>query len=161
MEDQLITDYLERLEYLQRHIHQAVDPLPEAALDWVPGQDMNSVAVLLAHTAGSLRFWIGDVVDQTPSGRDRAAEFKVKNVGWDVLKSRLDENLKYIRGALEKLSLANLAETRLSRDGRTVTVAWALLHAVEHSSLHLGHIEVTSQMWTSTQHLPNPQSKAE
>ncbi len=104
---------------------------------------MNSIAVLIYHLTGAERFWIGDVVAQTPSGRDRDAEFKVKGIGQDTLKNRLNESLAYIRSVVEKLSPADLAETRTTPDGRRVTVAWAMLHIVEHSSLHLGHIELT------------------
>ncbi len=144
-------EYLSVLENCHKNILSTVEDLPQPALDWCPGTGMNSIAVLIYHLTGAERFWTGDVVDQTPSGRDREAEFKVSNVGLDVLRDRLSTSLNYIRGAVAKLSLADLAEKRLTPDGRIVTVTWALLHAVEHSSLHLGHIEVTRQMWQASQ----------
>ncbi len=148
MEDQFISDYLERLEYLQRHIHQAVDSLPAEALDWVPGQDMNSVAVLLAHTAGSLRFWIGDVAVGDPSDRVREREFQTRGQTKTSLLKHLDEVMAYARGALPRLSLDNLEEERNPGPGeKPRTRGWALLHALEHATLHLGHIELTSQLW--------------
>jgi len=137
-------------EEMVKYILNAVEGLPRPALNWKPEPDMNSIAVLVSHLTGADRFWIGDVVDQTPSGRDREAEFKVSNVGLDALKRQLNESLGDVRKAVEKLSLADLAEKRVTADGRTVTVTWALLHAVEHSSLHLGHIEVTRQMWQAS-----------
>lgn len=27
------------------------------------------------------------------------------------------------------------------------TVAWRLAHALEHTALHLGHMEITRQLW--------------
>ncbi len=152
--EKFFEEYFVILERIHNNILNAVEGLSQPALDWEPGPDMNSIAVLIYHLTGAERFWIGDVVDQTSSGRDRDAEFRVKNIGQDTLKSRLDESLGYVRQALEKLSLANLAETRAARDGEIVTVAWALLHAVEHSSLHLGHIELTRQMWQASQVTP-------
>ncbi len=149
--EKFFEEYLTTLDRCHSGILETVEGLPESALNWQPDPNMNSIAVLIYHLTGAERFWIGDVVDQTPSGRDREAEFKVKNVGLDVLRNRLDENLKYIRGALEKLSLADLAETRLARDGQTVTVAWALLHAIEHSGIHRGHIEIMRQLWQDSQ----------
>ncbi len=149
--EKFFEEYVTTLERCHNGILETVEGLPKSALNWQPGPDMNSIAVLIYHLTGAERFWIGDVVDQTPSGRDRDAEFKVKNVSLGVLKTRLDENLNYIRGAMEKLSLADLAETRTSRDGRTVTVAWALLHAVEHSGIHRGHIELIRQLWQDSQ----------
>ena len=140
-------EYLNVLQTCHDDIIKAMHGLSEPALDWQPGPEMNSITVLVYHLTGAERYWIGDVVDQSPSGRDRDGEFKVKNIGSDALKSRLDDNLDYARKVLEKLSPTDLAETRVSpRDGRTFTVAWALLHALEHSMLHLGHIEITRQL---------------
>jgi uncharacterized damage-inducible protein DinB len=140
-------EYLSTLENCHKDILKAMHGLSFDALDWKPRPDMNSITIMVYHLTGAERYWIGDVVDQSPSGRDRDAEFKVSDMGADALKTRLDDNLSYARKALEKLSLTDLAETRVSpRSGQTVTVAWALLHALEHSMLHLGHIEVTRQL---------------
>src|SRR5512141_1348565 len=125
--EKFFKEYLVILERCHSNILGAVEGLSGTALDWQPGSDMNSIAVLIYHLTGAERFWIGDVVDQTSSGRDRDAEFKVKNIGLDVLKGRLDESLKYVRSIVEKLSLADLPKTRRTPDGRTFTVAWALL----------------------------------
>ena len=54
MKDQFFADYLERLQDLQRRLHQEVRDLPAEAMDWSPGPKMNSVAVLLAHITGVL-----------------------------------------------------------------------------------------------------------
>ncbi|MEW6404958.1 MAG: DinB family protein [Chloroflexota bacterium] len=143
-------EYLSILEGCHNDIWRQIGDLTFDGLDWIPSPDMNSITVLVYHLTGAERYWIGDVVDQTPSGRDRNGEFRVKNMGADALKTRLDENMEYIRKAVGKLSLTDLAATRVSpRDGRTFTVAWALLHALEHSMLHLGHIEMTRQLWES------------
>jgi hypothetical protein len=32
-----------------------------------------------------------------------------------------------------------------------ITGGWALLHALEHAYLHLGHIQLTCQMWRQRQ----------
>jgi hypothetical protein len=69
-------------------------------------------------------------------------------VGIDVLKKRLGDNLEYARNALNNFTIQDLEVTRVSaRDGRTFTVAWALLHALEHTTLHLGQIQLTRQLW--------------
>lgn len=70
--------YLDRLQELHAGILRAIDGLPAAALDWVPGPGMNPIAVLVVHAAGAERYWIGDVVARDPSDRDRAAEFWVQ-----------------------------------------------------------------------------------
>ena len=140
-------NYLDLLHGCHNGILQAIEDLPPAALDWVPGQDMNSIAVLLAHITGSVRYWIGDIAAQQPSNRDRAAEFRVRGMEVDFFRKRLADNLEYARNVLDKMSLQDLESTRLSGDGRELTVAWALLHALEHATSHLGQIQITRQLW--------------
>jgi uncharacterized damage-inducible protein DinB len=142
------TDYVNLLQQSHNEILEALEELPSAALDWSPGPDMNSISVLVFHLTGAERYWIGDVAAQDPKERDRDAEFRVHDVGMDVLKKRLADNLEYARNALSNFTVQDLETTRVSaRDGRTFTVAWALLHALEHTTLHLGQIQLTRQLW--------------
>lgn len=141
-------EYLNILQTCHADILKALDGLPPAALDWILGPDMNSISVLVFHLTGAERYWIGDVAAQDPTERDRDAEFKVHEVGVHVLKKRLTDNTEYARTALEKFTIQDLEATRVSaRDGREFTVAWALIHALEHSTLHLGQIQLTRQLW--------------
>jgi uncharacterized damage-inducible protein DinB len=142
------TNYLDLLQDCHNGILQALDGLPQTALDWVPRQEMNSIAVLLAHITGSERYWIGDIAAQESSNRDRDAEFRVHGVEVDVFRKRLADNLEYARKVLEKMSLEDLEALRASPSNeREYTVAWALLHALEHATLHLGQIQITRQLW--------------
>ena len=142
------TSYLDLLQDCHNGILEALDGLPTAALDWVPGQEMNSISVLVFHLTGSERYWIGDIAAQEPSNRDRDAEFRVQGVEMDVLKKRLADNLEYAHNVLDKMSLQDLESARVSPNNeREYTVAWALLHALEHASLHLGQIQITRQLW--------------
>jgi len=148
----ILEDYWEQLQTLHEGIERAIEGLPQAAWDWAPGPDMNSLAVLIVHVAGAERYWIGDVAGRDPSARDRAAEFRTRGVDGAVLKRRLTEVLSHSRAVLEKLTLSELEELRVSpRDGRQFTVAWSLAHALEHTALHLGHIQITRQLWQQLQ----------
>jgi len=141
-------DYLNLLQDCHNGILEALEGLPPAALDWVPGQDMNSISVLVFHLTGAERFWIGDIAAQDPTERDRDAEFRVHDVEMDVLKKRLVDNLDYARRVLDKMSLQDLEASRVRpSDGREFTVAWAVLHALEHATSHLGQIQITRQLW--------------
>lgn len=139
-------DYLNLLKKCHDNIHKTMDGLPPEALDWVPGADMNSICVLVYHITGAERFWVGDVALQEPSNRDRDAEFKVKNLGEEFLRKRLDDGFAYTAAALERLTMQDLETPRTSARG-TFTIGWALLHALEHSHLHLGHLQITRQLW--------------
>jgi uncharacterized damage-inducible protein DinB len=141
-------DYLSLLRSCHNDIHKVLNGLPPEALDWVPGDDMNSISVLVVHLTGAERFWIGDVAAQEPSDRNRDAEFKAKGLGTDILKKRLNDSLTYASAALEKFSLQDLETPRSSpQTDREFTIGWSLLHALEHSMLHLGQIQLTSQLW--------------
>jgi uncharacterized damage-inducible protein DinB len=141
-------EYLKILQTCHTDILKAVDGLPSTALDWVPGKEMNSINVLVFHLTGAEQYWISDVTAQKPTTRDRDAEFKVHDVDVSILKKRLEDNLTFATSVLETLNLTDMESPRISpRDGREVTVAWALLHALEHSMLHLGQIQLTRQLW--------------
>jgi uncharacterized damage-inducible protein DinB len=140
-------DFINILQACHNEIMEVLAGLPSEALDWTPGPDMNSLSVIVTHLTGAERYWIGDVAAQEPSGRDRDAEFKVYGLDMAFLEKRLGDNLEYARNVVSRFSLEDLAATRKARDGESVTVAWALLHALEHSALHQGQIELTRQLW--------------
>ena len=149
MKDQFFVDYFERLTGLQQRLHRDVQDLPPAAMDWSPGPQMNpkmnSVAVLLAHITGVLHEGIDLALDEPPS-RVRAQEFQTHGVSSTEMLQRLDATIDYARDALPRLDLAELRKARMDEDG-PITCGWALLHALEHAYLHLGHLQLTCQLW--------------
>ena len=140
-------DYLNLLQDCHNSILEALEGLPPDALDWNPGPDMNSVSVLVVHLTGAERYWIGDIAAQDPNERDRDAEFRVHNVEMDILKKRLADNLEYARSTLNKFTIQDLETMRVTASGREYTAGWALLHALDHATLHLGQIQITRQLW--------------
>jgi len=146
-------DYLNNLQELHNDIQSVIEKFPQTAFDWTPPEvDLNSISVLIFHLTGAERYWLGDVVTRESSGRDREAEFQVRGMDHDALTDRLANSLVYIRPVLEKLTLQDLEKSRISpRDGREVTVAWALAHALKHTAIHVGHIQITGQLWEQRQ----------
>jgi len=141
-------DYQDRLNELHRDVSSAIDGLPREALDWSPGEDIPSVCVLITHLTGAERFWIGDVAGGVPSNRDREAEFNTKGLEVFDLRNQLEEVQIFEKELLAKISLIDLESICISpRTGRRFTVAWALLHALEHTAIHLGHIQIIRQLW--------------
>jgi uncharacterized damage-inducible protein DinB len=141
-------DYIDRLEDLHAQALHAMGTLPQEALDWKPGLDMNSFCVLIVHLAGAERYWIGDVAGGDPSGRIREQEFQAVGLDADALEVRLSDSLSYARGRLEKMTLQDLERECLSpRDGRKFTIDWALMHALEHTALHVGQLQILRQWW--------------
>ena len=73
--DPFFKDYYDRLSELHHDLAATIDGLPIEALDWSPGPDINSLSVLVAHTAGSERYWIGEVAGVDLAGSDRPQEY--------------------------------------------------------------------------------------
>lgn len=155
-------DFLEHLHTLHEDMARALDGLPRDALDWAPAEEMNSLAVLVVHTAGAERYWIGDVAGQRPSDRDREAEFRARGLDAAGLVRRLAEAEAVSREVLAALTLEDLQGQRTSpRDGRQFTVGWALAHALEHTGTHLGHAQIVRQLWEQCVDIPNWLPKVE
>jgi len=145
-------DYQDRLEELHRDILHKIDDLPVQALDWSPGEDIPSLGALVAHIIGAERYWIGDVAGGIPSDRDRDAEFNARGVDVATLISRVQELEIFEKGLLSKISTLDLESICISpRTGRRFSVGWALLHALEHTAIHLGHIQILHQLWEQSQ----------
>jgi len=138
----------DRFHELHTEVERALETLPPNALDWKPGKDMNSLSVLIVHLTGAERYWIGDVARGDPSNRDRDAEFQVEGLGAGELKRRISELEAYEKMSFEAMELSDLEKYRRSpRDGQEFTIAWALAHALEHTAVHVGHIQMLSQLW--------------
>jgi uncharacterized damage-inducible protein DinB len=145
--DQIFKDYLDLFAQLHANCKDLISVLPQQSLDWKPGEDMNSMCVLVTHLTGAERYWIGDVAMGEPSGRIRDDEFLAKEMSAEELIKKLDDSLAYIQAAFERLMVDDLSKTRVSpRDGREFSIGWAISHALEHTALHVGHIQITRQL---------------
>jgi uncharacterized damage-inducible protein DinB len=126
---------------------KAIDGLSTEALDWIPGPEMNSITVLVVHLTGAERYWIGVALNEPPV-RDREAEFKTKNLSMDALKALLVSADDYARQALNRLGPSDLETIRQSpRNAKSFSAVWCLAHALAHTALHTGHIQLTRQLW--------------
>jgi uncharacterized damage-inducible protein DinB len=146
--DKFMQQYLEILEALHREVVQLAQALPPEALDWTPGPETNSISVLAVHIAGAERYWFSDVIAGEPSGRVREAEFQSSGLSAVDLEQRLGSALTTCTTVLGSLHLAALDALRTSpRDGQVASVGWILMHILEHTAMHLGHIQLTGQLW--------------
>lgn len=148
--------YLSEISHLLSTLHATIDKavadLPDEALEWQPGAGMNSLGVLLAHTLGAERFWIGDVAGGEPSGRVRDDEFATTGKPVAYFAEQAQAVLAHSQQVLARLMPDELGKlVRVPGSSRAVTVAWAILHALEHTALHTGHIEITRQLWDHRQ----------
>lgn len=146
--DVLAAAILERLTFLHDSMKTTLAALPDEAIDWSPAADVNSVAVLLTHVAGSERFWFGEKVGGISAQRDRSAEFKVLGADRIELVALLDAALGLAAQVMERLSPSDLSRPAgVAGNGTPYDVAWALQHALEHVAVHTGHVELMRQWW--------------
>jgi uncharacterized damage-inducible protein DinB len=155
-----LENYLQRIEDLRRQVGELITDVPPEALDWRPIEKddehaTNSLAVLTAHIAGSEHFWIGEVVGRYPPTRDRDGEFATETTDASDLLRLLEEAGAETREVLSALSQADLDGTREAQ-GRTVPVRWGILHIIDHTALHLGHMQITYQLWMGGQSKDSP-----
>ncbi len=153
---QFFDDYIDRLGEHLNDLRAAIKGVSQEGLDWVPSVGMNSLAVLVVHTCGSGRYWVGDVGLGEPSERNRDAEFKVKGTSEADLLQKIDAFENYVQNALKSLALDDLQKNavggarRLREDVENkgiYSIGWTLLHTLEHTAVHVGHAQITRELW--------------
>lgn len=146
--EQYFFDCYERFSNVHKEIKNSIAGLSVEALDWVPAGNTNSISVLVVHLLEAEEFWAVSVAGNQPSSRVRDEEFAVSELSEHDLVVKLDETLNEIQTAFESYSFNDLQQLRTPEErDMTVTMGWAILHALEHSALHLGHIQITVQLW--------------
>jgi uncharacterized damage-inducible protein DinB len=155
-----LESYLQRIEDLRGQVSDLIADLPAEALNWRPTKGIeshatNSLAVLAAHVAGAEHFWIAEVIGGHPHTRDREAEFATQARDASELRRLLEETGVETQEVFSSLDGADLDGTR-KVEGQTVPVRWGILHVIDHTALHLGHMQITYQLWNEGQSRPSP-----
>lgn len=148
-----LENYLQRLEDLRGQIQNLITTVTPEQLNLRPlqteSEQTNSLAVLVKHVCGAEHFWIGEVLGGKPPTRDRQAEFSAHVDSHTELFQLLHQTSKETRAVLLAFSLDELELSRMV-EGKEVPVRWALLHVVDHTALHLGHMQMTHQLLTGS-----------
>jgi uncharacterized damage-inducible protein DinB len=155
-----LESYLHMIGDLRGQVRDLIADLPAEALDWRPLEELdehatNSLAVLATHIAGAEHFWISEVVGGCPPTRDRDAEFATTGSDASRLIQRLETVGVETQSVFSTLIATDLDGTREAR-GRTIPVRWGILHVIDHTALHLGHMQLTYQLWRGGQAGPSP-----
>ena len=145
--EQFFHDLLNRFDALHEDVKKSIHGLSTEALDWVPAGETNSINVLVTHLAAAEKFWAVDIALGKDSDRERPKEFLVSGLEETELIQILDSTLKVLKSAFEKMTIAELEQMRHSKThDMDVSAAWAILHALEHTAIHVGHIQITVQL---------------
>jgi uncharacterized damage-inducible protein DinB len=114
---------------------------------WRANPQSNSIGNLLLHLSGNVRQWIVSGIGGVIDARDRDAEFAERAIiPRDELLARLKQTLSEADRALANFRSDRLLE-RMQIQGSEVIALEAILHVVEHFSMHTGQIILMSKMF--------------
>jgi len=131
-------------------LHEEIIAILESAgpegWNWKPDfPDNNSLYSIANHTILSQYWWIQENLNQVKIQRDRPAEFTARAETLDELKKLFYDVEALTKQVLEPIPESDLQEQR-SVKGRSVTIEWIVMHVIEHTALHLGHMQITKQL---------------
>jgi uncharacterized damage-inducible protein DinB len=131
-------------------LHAALKGLGDEDLNRAPDfPGANSPYVIMTHTLGNIRAWVLGIACGADLRRDRPAEFASRGT-YEELGVAACKLSGEVEAGLQALDPATLDDRftptqELFGEGelREVSRREALLHPIEHASIHLGHIHVT------------------
>mgnify|MGYP001048100802 CR=1 FL=1 len=126
-----------------------IQGLDAAALNWSPGPEMNSIAVLYAHLLDAERFLLAAALGETVQ-RDREAAFRYQAPDAVALLQLIDAVEAESLARVDRLTEADLAAVRApagDRLNRRFPGAWWVLHALGHDREHIGQAMLTRQLY--------------
>ncbi len=161
MTNPMLPATLDMLQKLVDDIFQQLEGIPEEDLNtWRPRdgmRDVNTFFALATHTVGAGEFWILEAAGGRSMDRDRLAEFR--SVGsLEQLRARYDRWLTEsaeIFATIDDATLASIYE-RPANPERGMSEARrsraeCIAHALEHTAVHLGHLQLQRQLWDTEQ----------
>ena len=125
---------------LQR-IEHCVNQLSDEQLWWRPRPDMNSIANLILHLSGNVGQWVVSSVANTPSTRNRPAEFAQRE---PIPRQKVLQTLRdTVDGATQAIeSIRNSQQLLAPRriQGNDTNLLTAIFHAASHFEGHTQEI---------------------
>ncbi|MHB8646520.1 MAG: DinB family protein [Thermomicrobiales bacterium] len=121
-----------------------VDALPDDALNWQPGSaETNSVAQLIRHVTAVQQALLTRALGDSPQydhqrslRNDPATREELRGLIADA-KAAKDDSL----ARLDRMDMSEMLD-----NGRALR-AYLIIHTADHGQEHLGHAELTKQLW--------------
>ncbi len=144
-------DWISLLTRIQERVREAVQGLDAEALNWRPTPEgTNSIYALVFHMAGSITYWTLQVIGGQDVGRDREAEFRAEGADAAQVLELFDRSFARAKDFIAGLTFQDMDRLVPTRTFGEQTVRWVLGNIVSHQSEHLGHIELTRQIYEAT-----------
>lgn len=154
--------FAEKFAELQQLLHE----LPADALLWKPFEQSpwqgpaSPLGLIIAHSVSSTVYllrrteWILGRIDwRQIDGDEGSDEFGPANHNPAYLRARIERTQAFVNELLDTLNVADLDGSRAhpKRAERIFTVRYDVQHAIEHMSQHIGHGQLTRQLWALQQ----------
>lgn len=126
------------LEKLKQEIELYQD---EQKLWYVKKGIANSAGNLCLHIVGNLNTYIGAEIGKTGYIRNREQEFSLLDISKEELLQKLDETIRVVEKALDRLKEGQLQEEYPIRVFKEeMTTGYFLIHLTTHLAYHLGQV---------------------
>jgi hypothetical protein len=136
------------LKALHSDMQFLIKGVPGAGLNWQPGTNTNSLWALTLHTLGTTLHLLSTAADIEPRWQSWQRATELAATGEDPVLlltaiRNMDDFLDKVFSVLEEESPGT------ERDwlGKPKPVSYLVAHAVEHAGRHVGHMELTRQLW--------------
>jgi len=139
----LAEDFLPKIE-------RCLGQLTDEQIWWRANEQSNSIGNLLLHLSGNVRQWIVCGLGDATDSRDRDSEFAQRTqIPRAELFERLKRTVNEAVATLARLDPDKLLEKHRIQ-GLEVSALEAVLHVVEHFSMHTGQIILLTKLLTAT-----------
>ena len=145
-----IDSFRTRFEYELDRLLETIADLDEEAVNWKPpAPGANSLLVLITHALGSAEEHVVGIAAGLTVVRNRDAEFVAKGAASHLasraadVRSRITEALSSLEGRLDEERDPPFRRWPASRG----TVRDRLVHSVSHTAEHVGHAQVTRDLY--------------
>lgn len=130
-----------RFRYMKELAERALAQVGDDTLAWTPGEESNSITVIIKHLSGNmLSRWTDFLTtDGEKPDRDRDGEFVEERLPRQELMARWERGWQALFAALDSLTPADLLRTVYIR-GEPHTVIDAIERQMFHYSYHVGQI---------------------
>jgi hypothetical protein len=122
-------------------IEHCLNQLTEQQIWWRPEPDMNAIGNLILHLCGNVAQWITSTIQNSPSGRNRPAEFAQRDpISKAELLDRLRNTIKLATQAIEGLTRPEQLLPPRRVQGHDTCILAAIFHSVCHFEGHTQEI---------------------
>jgi hypothetical protein len=154
--------YRQLLDEKYAEVAEILDGLPNAALLWKPLEHSpwqgtsSTLGLIVAHAISSTIYLLRQaeyvavqIAWEAVDGDEGEEEFGPANYELSYLLARVQRTQEYAQQMLARLSLADLEKScsHPRNPQRMLSVRYAIGHAIEHLSQHIGHAQITRQLW--------------